>query len=331
MLMCYTYTHMSMRILHIKRAHVADMGLAHEVQRDMSLNMTLLEKIYTGCVHDVCAITESGEWLMQGRKIDPSALLNLYPITYVYIHSPSSVYGIATLFCKAHAQQYVFVYNAIDTVVHHTERLASLIKTHAMLAKVPHEVYVQTQVYNEKFTSSESIASEHIRKVFLPVQIVPSLYRTRVPHVHETVLAHNHTQLSEHIDAFRHNHHNITLREYIRGENIYIVSIPHFRNEKTYITMPISSKQIEGMTHFQEIQLGNKDKEDIITVVKNISSILFEKTCVVYKLKIHGKRGVFVEGTYPAYFFIIHNQDFLFALASSHGASVRDVFEKMIA
>lgn len=321
---------MSMRILHIKRAHVTDMGLAHEVQRDMSLNMTLLEKIYTGCMHDVCAITESGEWLMEGRKIDPSTLLKLYPVVFIYIHSPSSAYDVATVFCKAHAQQYVSVYNAVDTLTHHTERLASLIKTHAMLAKVPHEVYVDMQTYNERYISSESIAGEHIRKVFLPVQIVPSLYRTRVPHTHETMLAHNHAELSLHIDSLRHSHRDITLREHVQGECVYVMSMPYFREEKIYITMPISSKQVEGMTHFQEIQLGKKDKEDVMSVVKNISTVLFEKKCVVYKLKIHSRRGVFVEGAYPSYFFMLHNHDFLFALASSHGISVQDIFEKII-
>ncbi len=320
---------MSLRILHIKRAHVADLALAHEVQRDITANTLLLEKIYEGCIHDICAITESGEWLMQGRKIDPTTLLKLYPMAFIYIHSPSSAYDAATLFCKAHAQQYVSIYNAIDAVTHHTERLSSLIKTHGMMAKIPHEVYVDMQKYNESFTPAESIASEHIRKVFLPVHVVSSLYRTRVPDLHTTRLAHDYTELAEHIEALRHTHGHITLREHVQGEHIYIVSMPHFRKEDVYISMPLVSKQIEGLIHFQEIQLGKKDTEEIMRVVGDISRVLFQKTAVVYKLKVHGKRGVFVEGTIPAYFFVIHNHDFLFTLASSHGISVQELFEKI--
>lgn len=322
---------MSLRILHITRAHVSDLGLKYEVARDLELNKTFLEKIFTGCMHDICAITENGEWLMQGRTIDPATLLKLYPLAFIYIHSPSSAYDAATLFCKAHAQQFVSIYNAIDAITHHTERLASLIKTHAMMAKVPHEVYMDMEKYNENFTSAEGIASEHIRKVFLPVQIVSSLYRTRIPDVHTIQLAHNHAELAGHIENLRHSHTHITLREHIQGEHVYVVSIPHFRKEDLYITMPLVTKQIEGLTHFQEIQLGKKEKNEIVQVTSGISKVLFPKTSVIYKLKVHGKRGVFVEGTYPSYFFMLHNHDFFFTLASSHGIPVQELFEKIVA
>lgn len=320
---------MSMRFLHIKRAHVLDSDLAHEVQRDIVANTTFLEKVYTGCTHDICAITEDGEWLMQGRKIDPTTLLMLYPVVFVYIHSPSSVYDIVTLFCKAHAQQYVSIYNVIDALTHHTERLASLIKTHAMMVKVPHEVYIDMQTYNENFTSAESIASEHIRKVFLPVDIVPSLYKYSVFDMHNQRLAHTHVELSKHIETLRHTHAHVTFREHIQGDYIYVVSIPHVRQEDIYITMPLVAKDVAGMKHMQEIHLGEKEQVEVKQTVHTISKILFEKTAVVYKLKVHGKRGIFVEGTYPAYFCMIHNQDLFFALVSSHGIHAEDLLKKL--
>lgn len=322
---------MSMRFLHIKRAHVVDKALAYQVEKDIASNMTLLEQIYAGCMHDICAITEGGEWLMHGRKIDPTTLLMLYPTTFIYIHSPNTAYDAATLLCKAHAQQYVSIYHAIDAVAHHTERFASLVKTHAMRVKIPHEVYVDMRAYNENFTTSEAIAAEHIRRVFLPVRIVPSLYRDYVSHMHDDTLAHNHAELSQHIEALRHTHDHITMREHIQGEYVYVVSIPHFRNEDMYITMPITVKQIEGLTHFQITQVGKKEKKEIDQVVKQVSTVLFENKSVIYKVRIHGKRGVFIEGTSPAYYFIIHHHDALFALASSHGIAVRELFERLIA
>ena len=303
--------------------------LSHEVERDMISNTQLLEKIYEGCMHDVCAITEDGEWLMHGRKIDPTTLLKLYPTVFIYVHSPSAVYDAATLFCKAHAQQYVSIYNAMDVLTHHTERLASLIKTQRLLAKIPHEVYVDMHMHNEKVTPSDVVAGSHIRNIFLPVQLVSSLYKTSTPHIHKTKLAHNHTDLTEQIDEMRHLHTHITLREHIQGDNVYVVSIPNFRHEKIYATMPLVSKDVEGLIHFQEATLGKNQKEEISQVVGDVSQALFKMSPVVFKLKAHGKRGIFIEGTIPAYFFVLHNHDFLFALASTHGVSVQDLFEKL--
>lgn len=318
---------MSMRFLHIKRANMTDLVLAHEVQRDIISNTVLLEKIYEGCTHDTCAITEDGEWLLQGRSVDPSTLLKLYPTVFVYIHSPSRAYDTAILQCKAHTQKFVAIYNATDSVIHHTERLASLIKTHGMLVKIPHEKYVDTQTHNESFTPSSDIASSYIRNIFLPVHVVPSLYREYTPHIHVPRLAHNHTDLAKHIDDLRHVHSQITLREHIQGEHIYVASIPNLRKESIYITMPVVSKDVGGLIHFQEAICGHAQKKEITQVVSDISQVLFKDKTIVYKLKVHGKRGVFVEHTFPGYCFILHNHDFLFTLASSHGIQVQELFE----
>lgn len=320
---------MSMRFLHIKRAYVTDELLSYEVERDMISNTLLLEKIYEGCVHDVCAITEDGEWLMHGRKIDPATLLKLYTTVFIYVHSPSVAYDAATLFCRAHAQRYVSVYSAMDVLTHHTERLTSLIKTQQLLAKIPHEVYVDMQMYNEKITPSELIAGSHIRNIFLPVQLVSSLYRTSTPHIHATRLAHNYAELTEQIEEMRHVHTHITLREHIQGESIYVVSIPDFRHEKIYTTMPLASRDLEGLIYFQEAVLGKNQKEEVSQVVMDVSQALFKMSPVVFRLKVHGKRGIFIEGTIPAYFFILHNHDFLFTVAEAHGISPQIFFEKL--
>jgi hypothetical protein len=318
-----------MRFLHIKRAYTVDESLVYEVQRDLALNMKLLEDVYSESTHDVCSITEDGEWLMHGRIIDPTVVLQLYFVVFIYIHSPSSVYDRAMLLCSAHAQKHVSLYHALDKITHHTERLASLIKTQRILAKIPHEVYLDMSGYNENHTSSESIAGAHIRNVFLPIHIIPSSYVTHTPYVHTTRLAHTYSELAEHIEAVRHTHTHITLREHIQGDFVYVVSIPNFRDQRTYITMPLVSKSVEGLIHFQEAKLGDVQKKEISHVVENLSRVLFGgSSCVVYKLKAHGKRGIFVEGTIPAYFFMLHNYDFLYTLASSHGVSVQELFEK---
>jgi hypothetical protein len=163
--------------------------------------------------------------------------------------------------------------------------------------------------------------------VFLPVHIVPSLYRRYVPDLHHPKLAYNHTELADFIDQLRHTNQHITLREYIQGDNVYVVSLPKFRNENVYVSMPIVTKDVEGLIHFQEAQLSVSQKEEIHRVVTDISRILFNKNPVIYKLKVHGKRGVFVEATMPAFFFLLQNHDFLFAFSGSHGVSVEDAFE----
>lgn len=322
---------MSMRFLHIKKAYVDDILLANEVNRDVVSNTLLLEKVYgDSCVHDLCAVTEDGEWLMQGRKIDPTVMLSLYSQVFMYIHSPSVVYDRVNIVCSTHAQMFINIYKATDAILHHAEHLASLVKTQEIKVKIPHQIHLDINSYNNDFISSSDIASKHIRNVFLPVHVVPSLYRMHVPDIHNVKLVNNHKELSSLIDDLRHKNSNITLREYVQGDNICIVSFPHFRNEDLYITMPLVSKNIEGLIHFQEAKLGKKDSAEAYDVVKNISNVLFKKSPVVYSLKVHGKRGVFVESSIPAYFFILHNHDFLFSLAGSHGVSVKDLFEVFI-
>lgn len=321
---------MSMRFLHIKRAHVADTSLNYEVERDILSNTQLLQKVYGESTHDMCAITEDGEWLMHGRKMNPTVLLHLYTAVFIYIHSPHSTYDAAMLFCKAHAQKSVSVYNAIDVLTHHTERLASLIRTHALSVKVPHEVYLDMKMYNDDFVPAETIASAHIRKVFLPVHILPSSHKSHVSDIHTYRLAHTHAELSEHIDSLRHHHTHLTLREKIQGQSVYVVSIPHFREERVYITMPLEMRSVESFIHTQHIQLTKQEKDEVVDVVRNLSQVVFHREAAVYKLNVHSKRGVFIENTFPAYMFMMHNPDFLFALADTHGVSVQDLIQHMI-
>ncbi len=321
---------MSARFLHVKRAYVTDSISLQEVERDIISNTTLLQKIYEDSIHDICAITEDGEWLMAGRKMDPGILLQSYTIVFIYIHSPSAAYDRAVLLCQAHAEKSVPVYKATDAMLHHTERLAALIKTQEIKSKVPHQVHVDMESYNKDFISSEVIAASHIRSVFLPVQIVPSLYKRYVSDLHKPKLAYNHAELSQYIDELRHINQRITLREYIQGDSIYVLSIPHFREKDVYVGMSIVTKDIGGLVHFQEAHLNVSQKEEIYRVVSDISHVLFKKNAVVFKLKVHGKRGVFVEATMPALFFLLQNHDFLFAFASSHGVSPENLFECVI-
>ena len=322
---------MSMRFLHIKRAHVINPTYTFEVDRDVALNISLLDRVYAEVdMHDICAITEDGEWLIQGRKIDPTVMLQLYTTVFVYIHSPSDVYDRAAHACKAYAQKHVLIYKATDTVLHHTARLEALIKTNALKAKMAHQVHVDMTEYNENFISSEVVAGKHIRNIFLPVQVIPTVYRTHTPEGHTYLLAHNHEELAEHIDTLRHVNTHITLRSHLTGDSVFVATIPHIRGEKIYTTMPLLSKDIKGIIHFQEFHAPSLVKKEIYEVVSDISNVLFPKSSLVYTLRIHGKRGVFIHATSPFYFFIIHNPDYLFELAHTHGMRVEELFQTVL-
>ncbi len=319
-----------MRFLHIKRAYVVDATYTYEVERDLMSNSALLDSVYGVSLHDVCAITENGEWLVQGKKIDPTIFLKSYAIVFVYIHSPNNAYDRAQLMCKAYAEKHVMVYKATDAIAHHAERLASLIETYKLEAKIPHQIHVDLTDHNQNFTPSEIIAGKHIRNVFLPVHVIPSLYRLHVPDMHKKLLANNHAELSEHIDSLRHANDHITLRSQITGESIFIAAIPGLREKKIYITMPLISKTMGPETFFIPAQLKENQKKELHNVVFDISHILFPTTGAVFALQAHPKRGVFVQATAPLYFFMLHNHNFLQEISETHGIPLKNLFESMI-
>lgn len=309
---------------------MVDPVFINEVDRDLVSNISLLEKIYPKSTQDICAITESGEWLMHGRKVDPSSVIQLYKVVFVYIHSPNDAYDRASLLCKAHAQKYVLLYKATDVIMHHAARLASLIKTYELEAKIPHGIHIDMNKYNADFVSSDVVASKHIRNLFLPVHVMSSLYKNHIPNIHTTLLANTASELSEHIDSLRHTNSDITLRAHIVGQSVYLVSIPKMRGENIYITMPLVSKNIDGMIHFEQANLPSLIKTELHKTANQLAKIVSPKSPAVYTLKVHGKRGVFIDNTSPMYFFVLHNHDFLFALAEMHGVSVNELFESMV-
>lgn len=318
---------MSMRFLHIKRAYVVDPTYSFEVDRDAALNISLLDRVYgEGNSHDICAITEEGEWLIHGRKINPEIVLKLYDICFVYIHSPSDVYDRVRHACSAYAQKSVLIYKATDALLHHAEKLEGLVKLNKLKAKIAHQIHIDMKEHNENFTPSEIIAGKHIRNVFLPVQVMSSGYRTHIPESHIHKLADNFEELAEHIDSLRHSSGRITLRSHIVGDSVFVVALPKFRNVSVYTTMPLISKKTQGKIHFHESQFPLKITTEISEVVRDVSRILFPKIPTVFELKIHGKRGVFIHNTSPFYFFLLHNQDFLFEIASTHAVKVEDMF-----
>lgn len=324
---------MSMRFLHIKRAYVTDPTYSFEVDRDAALNISLLDRVYQQehiHVHDICAVTEEGEWLIHGRKIHPATVLQLYDIVFIYIHSPSTIYDRVQHACCAYAQKHVLIYKAMDEVLHHAERLEKLIKTNTIQSKIAHGIHVDMREHNEVYTSSQVVAGKHVRNIFLPVQVLASGYRTHTPDTHKSLIAHNFDELAQHIDALRHSNSHITLRSHIVGDSVFVASIPKLRGEKLYITMPSVSKNVHGRIHFQEAHLSVIQKKEVHQVVLSVAKLLFAKSPVVYTLRVHCKRGVFIQATAPFYFFILHNADFLFELACAHGIKVADLFESVL-
>lgn len=313
--------------MHIKRAYVVDATHTFEVDRDASLNISLLDRVFDGKNdHDICAVTEEGEWLIHGRKINPEIVLRLYDVCFVYIHSPGDIYDRVRHACEAFCQKHVLIYKATDAIIHHSERLESLVRTHKLKGKIAHQVHVDMHEHNENYTPSEIVAGKHIRNVFLPVHVMASGYKSHIPNSHVHKIAHNFEELAEHIDALRHTSSHITLRSHIIGDSIVVVSIPKFRKEHVYVSMPLVSKDVQGRIHFEESRHPSGVKKEIHDVVRDVATVLFPKTASVFALRVHGKRGVFIQSTSPFYFFVLHNQDFFFELAMSHGIKVDELF-----
>lgn len=322
------------RILTIKKSFVEDEVLRFSMLEDMVSLERFLTEVHAGSVldFDTCGISDDREWFVKGRVIHPEIHISQYDTVFVFVHGTDVDFDYVKHVLKTVHNHVVYIYDYTDRLFHHAERLESLIKTHRSLiypVKFPHQKHVDMKPYNEEFCSVEDIVRDHYRNLFLPIEVVQTEHIHHLKDLDFITAVQTPEAFAEQIHNKRHTFDYLTFREHISDMHVYVVVVPHFRNEKLYTTIALSRKKAGSGYIWDVFHTSDKIRNEIKQTVSAVSSVVFSKKPVVYTLAIHHKRGVFVKSTNDFLLFAIHHPDFFFDLAKENGIAPLELFETL--
>ena len=319
------------KFLFIKSAHIADEATRYNVQEDItSLEQTLL-KVYKDIDIEICAVTANSEWLMHGRKITPEIKLKRYDRVFVFVHNIDRAIDNIKENTKLFAGQSTFLYKAEDEIFHNAQKIEELVKinnTENYKIKFPHQIHINAKEYNENAITTGEIVSKYMRQLFLPIHTLETRHSKYKNHKNIN-LSYNTLDFIKTIDELRHKFDNITFREYIEGQQVYVAVIPDFKGEDFYTFIPLIVKDINGISMFEVGPLSVLEKEGVKNIVTNISKISFQKQPVVYKLSVHKKRGIFVQHSSSLLTYLLYYPDFVFETVGSLGLDIEEFMAKI--
>lgn len=321
-----------MKFLFVKSAHIEDEMARYNVGADiLSLEQSLI-KIYKDISIDICAVTTDGEWLMHGRKITPEIKLKSYDRVFVFVHSNDQVSTNVKENLKLFANKYTFLYKAEDEVFHNSEKLAELIRinnTENFKIRFPTQKHIDMKAYNENGTTTHEIVAKYMRDLFLPIHTLETNHSKHKNHKNIN-LSYNAKEFIENIDMLRHRFDEMTFREYIDGQQVYVAVVPGYRDEDFYVCIPLVEKTVNDIAMFEVANLNMIEKEGVKNIATNISKISFHNQPVVYKLTVHKKRGVFVQHSSSLLTYLVNYPDFVFETVGSLGLDVEEFMERIL-
>jgi hypothetical protein len=319
------------KFLFIKPAYIPEESMRINIQDDiLSLEQTLI-KIYKDIDIEIVSVTVDSEWLINGRKITPEVKLKSYDRVFVFVHNIDSNIDNIKQNTKLFAKQVTFLYKAEDEIFHNAQRLEELVKinnTENFKIKFPHQIHINTREYNDKAITTGEIVSRYIRQLFLPIHTLETKHSKHKNHKNIN-LSYNAMQFIENIDMLRHRFDELTFREYIEGQQVYIAVIPDFKDEEFYTFFPLVEKDVNGIAMFEVASLSMIEKEGVKNVVTNISKISFQNQPVVYKLSVHPKRGIFVQHSSSVLTYLLYYPDFVFETVESLGLDIEEFMDKI--
>ncbi len=325
------YNKIMQKFLFIKPAHIEDEYLRYNTQEDiLSLEQTLI-KIYRDISIDICSITFDNEWLIHGRKINPELRLESYDRVFIFIHNSDKTIDIAKANTKLFSNKCTYLYKVEDNMFHHAERLENHVNinnTSNIKIKFPAQKHINIKKYNDDLVTTPEIVGKYMRQLFLPIHTLPTHHSIHRAHK-DINLSYNANEFIENLDRLRHKYNELTFREYIDGRHVYMAVIPDFRDEEYYLCLPLIEKNVNGVSMFDVAHLNMIEKEGVKNITENLSKICFPKQAVVYKLSLHGKRGIFIQHTSSVLTYLLYYPDFIFETAGSLGIDIEEFVNKI--
>lgn len=319
-----------MNFLFVKPAHIGDEMTRHTVAEDiLSLEQTLI-KIYKDVHIDICAVTVEHEWLIHGRKITAETKLKSYDRVFSFVHNVDPVATNVKETLKLFAHTYTHLYKAEDEIFHNSEKLAELIKinnTENFAIRYPTQKHVNMKEYNDQAVTTLEIVARHMRDLFLPIHTLETNHSKHKNHKHIN-LSYNAKEFADNLDQLRHRFDEMTFREYIDGQQVYVAVIPNYKDGDFYVCLALVEKTVNDIAMFEVANLNMIEKEGVKNIAKNISKISFPHQAVVYKLTVHKKRGVFVQHSSSLLTYLLWYPDFVFETAGSLGLDIEEFAHK---
>lgn len=320
------------KFLFIKPAHIEDEQVRYHTSEDiLSLEQTLI-KIYKDITIDICSVTIDGEWLMDGRKITPEVKLKTYDRVFVFVHNVDKAIDNIKSNIKLFSHKHTYLYRAEDEIFHNAQKLEELVKinnTAGFKIKFPHQIHINARECNENAVTTGEIVSKYMRQLFLPIHTLETKHSRHKNHKNIN-LSYNAKEFIENIDNLRHKFDDITFREYIEGQHVYMAVIPGFKDQDFYTGLPLVLKDINGLEVFDVANLSFLEKEGIKNVATNLSKVSFHNQSVVYKLSVHKKRGIFVQHSSSLLTYLLYYPDFVFETAGTLGLDIEEFVGKIL-
>lgn len=319
------------KFLFIKPAYVENEAEKYDIAHDiLSLEQTLI-KIYKDISIDICSVTLDNEWLISGRKIDIKNILKKYNRKFVFVHNVDKVFSLIKDNLKHFSDKNTFLYKQEDNLFHHAKKLEEFINinnTENYKIRFPHQKHINIKAYNDDAITTDQIVGEYMRQLFLPIHTLPTNFSKHKAHK-ETNLSYNAQEFIENLDKLRHIYDELTFREYIDGNHIYIAVIPDYKDQDYYLGLPLILKKVNDIEMFDIANISFIEKEGVRNLVTNISKICFNNQAVVYRLSVHKKRGIFVEHTSSLLTYLLHYPDFVFETVGSLGLDIEDFVDRI--
>ena len=168
-----------------------------------------------------------------------------------------------------------------------------------------------------------------MRNLFLPIHTIPTHHSRHRDHKNKN-LSYNAIEFADNLDILRHRYDELTFREHIDGQDVFIAVIPKYKDEDFYICLPLTEKRVNDIEMFDVANISMLEKEGVKNIVTNISKISFQNQPVVYKLSVHKKRGIFVQSTSPLLTYLLNYPDFIFETVGSLGLDIEDFMGKIL-
>jgi hypothetical protein len=319
------------KFLFIKPAHIEDEQVRYHTSEDiLSLEQTLI-KIYKDITIDICSVTVDSEWLMQGRKITSEIKLKSYDRVFIFVHNIDSSFDNIKSNIRLFSNKNTYLYRAEDEIFHNAKKLEELVKvnnTAGFKIKFPHQIHINAKECNDNAVTTGEIVSKYMRQLFLPIHTLETKHSRHKNHKNIN-LSYNAVEFIENIDILRHKFDDITFREYIEGEHVYMAVIPDFKGQDFYTGLPLVFKDVNGLEIFDVANLSFLEKEGVKNVAINLSKVSFHNQPVVYKLSVHKKRGIFVQHSSSLLTYLLYYPDFVFETAGSLGIDIEEFVSRI--
>ncbi len=203
-------------------------GPSHKYDKSLETGRVMLSNLsHEQYVPRDIFIDKKGVWHVAGKAMSPTRILEMVDVVLVGLHGEYGEDGEVQKILQSHGVPYSG-----------SNSYASFLATHKVFAKKyanENNVLTPRYILIESPSNIENSAHVAVRSFIPPVVVKPA----RLDSSNSISFATGYQELQESISTlFKAGTQNVLLEEYIRGKNVTVGVIEHFRSEKFYTLPP---------------------------------------------------------------------------------------------